>query len=138
VPYIDIGNYKIERQEKLKENKIINLIEKKQWQKEQFLGSILYKLYPSIYIKRHDRKKLNGLELDYYIPELQIAFEYDGEQHFDKNLCENIFQSNFEELQKRDRKKNIKCRDLGIKLIRIKYDEPLTLRHIKKKLKESP
>ena len=40
-----------------------------------------------------------------------------------------------EEMLKRDRKKGILCRDKGIKLIRIKYDEPLGVDLIKRKCK---
>lgn len=137
VPYKIINQYKIgEEKEKQIDNRKIEICMGRIFRKEAQLGKILHKLFPDEYIKRHDRKKLKGLELDYYLPERQLAFEYDGEQHFDKKICEEVFGSSFEDLQKRDRKKNIKCRDLGIKLIRIKYDEPLGINLIKKKLKE--
>jgi len=89
---------------------------------------------PKEYIKNHDRRRLKGLELDFYIHELKLAFEYDGEQHFDRKLCEEVFKSDFDAQVRRDREKDRRCRKLGIKLIRIKYDEPLTKTHIKKRI----
>ena len=76
------------------------------------------------------------MELDFWIHKLNLAFEYDGEQHFDRHLCEDIFKSDFDALQKRDKRKDHLCRNKHITLIRIKYDEPLTKSHIKKKIKQ--
>lgn len=58
--------------------------------------------------------------LDIYIPSLHTAIEYDGEQHFvsreyrggDKAVARN---------QAADRKKEARCAELGIRLIRIHY-----------------
>ena len=62
-----------------------------------------------------------------------MAFEYDSEQHFDRKLCEEVFKSDFDALQKRDKKKDHLCRQKHITLIRIKFDEPLNKTYIKKK-----
>ena len=135
VPYLIISDFRINKGHK-KINKTISLMQKRIWRKEQKLYDIIRELFPNEFIKMHDRKTLKGLELDIFIRRLNLAFEYDGEQHFDKKLCEEVFKSDFEALQKRDRKKEVKCRDLGINLIRIKYDEPLNKRYIKNKIKK--
>jgi hypothetical protein len=137
VPYTIIDSFKMgETKENNPNNRTIEILNGRNFKKEQELGNILIKLFPNEFIKRHDRKAVKPLELDYYLRNLNLAFEYDGEQHYDKELCENVFKSNFEELQKRDRKKDIMCRDRGIKLIRIKFDEPLGINLIKRKLKD--
>lgn len=46
-----------------------------------------------------------------------------------------MFGSDFEALKKRDRKKEVMCRERNITLIRIKYDEPLGINLIKNKIK---
>jgi len=59
------------------------------------------------------------LEIDMYNKELNIGFEYQGNQHYQKI---NKFKSTDEMLktqQERDELKRIKCKELGIKLIEI-------------------
>ncbi|HUS50117.1 MAG TPA: hypothetical protein VMZ91_08120 [Candidatus Paceibacterota bacterium] len=136
VPFKMIAEFKVDGV-KVEENKVYDLIEKRIFRQEHKLGIILQELFPTQFIKKHDRKKLKGLELDFWIHKLNLAFEYDGEQHFDRELCEDVFKSDFDALQKRDKKKNHLCRNKNITLIRIKYDEPLNKTHIKKKLKEA-
>ena len=136
IPYRIIGDYIIGEEKKTKENKVYDLIERRIFRQEEKVLSILREILPDNYIRRHDRKTLNGLELDFNIPELRLGIEYDGEQHFDRKLCEDVFHSDFNALQKRDRTKDKLCRKKNITLIRIKYDEPLTKTHIKNKLKE--
>jgi len=131
VPFKIISKKKSEMTQK---NKKYNLIEKKVWKSEQKVYQIIKDLFQDKLIRRHDRKKLNGLELDIYLPELRLGIEYDGEQHFDKRVCEEVFKSDFESLLKRDRRKDKLCRRKKIVLLRIKYNNPLTKKFIKKKL----
>ena len=60
----------------------------------------------NIEVIHNDRIILNPYELDIYIPKLNLAFEYDGE-YFHKDTKE------------RDHWKNLRCKELGINLIRI-------------------
>jgi len=137
VPYKIINSYVVgkDKPKKIEHNKIINLLKKRQFKNEQKLGLTLSNIFPDKFIKKHDRKTIRPLELDFYIHDLKLAFEYDGEQHFDKNICENVFKTNFESQKNRDNKKNSICRHKNINLIRVKYDEPLTITNIKNKIK---
>jgi|GEM_PF-6894681 very-short-patch-repair endonuclease len=142
VPYLIIGSYKIDGdlshpQEEIENDRTISFINKRRFRQEEKMFKILRDIFPDKFIKRHDRKVLKGLELDFLIRELRLAFEYDGEQHFDKDLCENVFGSDFDELKRRDRKKDKLCRKKNVKLIRIKFDEPLNKRHILKRLRDN-
>ena len=135
VPYTIIGESQTKGRINKKSIKKREFLSKRQLRKENELFNILQKIFPKEYIKRHDRKRLKGLELDFYIHSLRLAFEYDGEQHFDRHLCEDVFKSDFNALKKRDRKKDKLCRKLGIKLIRIKYSDNLNISSIKRLLK---
>ena len=101
---------------------------------------VLREIFQDEVIRKHDRKVLHGLELDFLIYNKKkrrerIAFEYDGEQHFDKNLYKKLYGDGFEEQVKRDRIKDKLCNKKNIRLIRIKYNEPITKSHILKRLK---
>jgi len=134
VPYRIISESSIENNKNKNIMKKREFLYKRQLRKENKLFEILQQLFPKEYIKRHDRRRLKGLELDFYIHSLRLAFEYDGEQHFHRQVCEKAFKSDFDALKKRDRRKNKLCRRLGIKLVRIKYDMPLNKSFVKKLL----
>lgn len=137
VPYKLIDSYTINAdKEKKEEQRKISLIKKTIYKNEKQLGEILYQIFPNEFISKHNRKVIKGLELDYYLPKLRLAFEYDGEQHFDSELYFKLYGEGFEEQVKRDKKKNSKCKSFGITLIRIRYDEPLTIEYINQKIKE--
>lgn len=62
------------------------------------------------------------LPFDFYIKDLNIAIEYDGEQHFNKT-CFGMSDEEFTELKMRDEIKTQYCKNNNIKLIRIPYFE---------------
>lgn len=61
------------------------------------------------------------LELDGYCPELKLAFEYNGIQHYKFPNPFHRTRGEFEAQQRRDKFKTERCRDLGIDLIEIPY-----------------
>jgi len=137
VPYLIVGSYKVGESKKVKksENRVIHILKKRIFKNEEKLGVILSKIFPNDIIKRHDRRRVKPLELDFYIHKLNLAFEYDGEQHYDRRVCEEVFKSDFDSQRGRDIKKNAMCRHKKIKLIKIKYNEPLTVANVKKIIK---
>jgi hypothetical protein len=137
VPYVLIGAHDTKGlKNKDIENRRISLIKKKLLRQEEKIHSILRQLYPDKVIKRHERRTLHGLELDFYLPEIGLAIEYDGEQHFDEELYIKLYGDGFKAQVHRDKIKNRSCIEAKIKLVRIKYDEPLTLAHIRKRLRD--
>jgi very-short-patch-repair endonuclease len=65
-------------------------------------------------------KDKHTLPFDFYVPELNLCIEYDGEQHFRQNpewggMAELI------EVKKRDGIKNAYCIENGVMLIRVPY-----------------
>ena len=67
-------------------------------------------------------KFLGGLELDGYCEETSLAFEYQGEQHYDPD---NYFHfgspSSFRMQQDRDARKRELCEDFGVRLVVIPF-----------------
>ena len=133
VPYVIIGQT-TRNKEYEKKQREISFIKKRIWRCEENIYKILLELYPNKIIRRHDRKTLKGLELDFNIPGLRLGIEYDGEQHFDKELYEKLYGDGFEAQVKRDRQKDKLCRKKDIKLVRIKYDDKINKTNIRKKI----
>jgi hypothetical protein len=66
-----------------------------------------------------------GLKLDFFIPELNLAWEYDGEQHFEFSEKFHRSEKDFLHQQYLDSRKNALCDELGITLIRVSYKDTL-------------
>lgn len=104
------------------------------WVSETQLFNIIRKIFPKETLIRHYRPNwLEHLELDIFIPELKIAFEYQGQQHY-YPIKTWGGEKAFIELQKRDKFKKELCMKNLIRLIEINYTEPLTEEFVKWKI----
>ncbi len=64
-----------------------------------------------------------NLELDCYNPELRLAVEYNGAQHYVYNSFFHKNKEAFYNQKYRDELKRLRCKELGITLIEIPYTE---------------
>lgn len=110
---------------------------------EMRLFYFVHKLFNNYEILTHHRSwnkwSQTGLELDIYLPELKLGFEYMGKQHFDKKSFDALSKVNrtkeeFDYQIYKDRCKKRICKIKGIILIKIRYDEKLCEELIKNKL----
>ena len=108
-----------------------------------------YELYTYIttlynnYIVYHDRNKLNGKELDIYLPDLKLAFEFDGTYwHADPRFYKS---DDFIEKKKMfakaiweyDKQKDLLCEQNNIRLYRItEYDWTNDNKNVKQFIKD--
>jgi len=69
----------------------------------------------------------NKLRLDFYLPELNLAYEADGPQHQKYIGHFHSSKSEFYIAQNRDEQKEYICQQLGINLVRFTDDQELTL-----------
>jgi len=102
--------------------------EKKKFTSQKRLFRVLKDIYTEediLYNSRHRKiknpKTNRSLELDCYLPSLNLAFEFQGKQHYEKNLFFHSKSSRdqYEDLIYRDKIKEKRCRDLGINLIKV-------------------
>lgn len=104
------------------------------WISETLMFKILESMFHNHIIHRHHRPTwLKGLELDAYIPELKVAFEYNGKQHYEPI---EFFggQEKFLIQSENDFKKARLCEENDVHLITIKYDEDLSSNLIQSKI----
>jgi very-short-patch-repair endonuclease len=76
------------------------------------------------------------LYADIYIPSLNLAIEYDGEQHFKFIPFFHKTIEKFHEQQQRDILKNKLLKENHINLIRIKYNEEISYENIINKINQ--
>lgn len=86
---------------------------------ENLYDKSFYKIkHPNI----RNPKTNRSLELDGYNEELQLAFEYQGEFHYPNTRGSSLYgKQHLLDTIERDRVKEIKCKELGIDLIKIPY-----------------
>lgn len=106
------------------------------WKSETKLYTIIKELFKEeIIIREASPSWLNRQRLDIFLPNLNLAIEYQGEQHYkpiDVFGGQNSFSANIN----RDQIKKEKCIENGVDLIEFKYTEPLTVDYTRNKLKK--
>ena len=119
-------------------NKKYYVGEKEQcWENEKRMIKIVQQIFPDKKIEKHNRTILDGLEIDCYLPELKLGFEYNGQQHYEHVEVFHRTKEEFEAQLARDKDKLERAKAKGIKIISIKYDELLTEENIKKRVENA-
>ena len=102
---------------------------------ETQLGFILREIFPEKTIITHYTPTfLDGLELDFFIPDLNLAFEYQGQQHY-KPIGHWGGGNKLLIQQEHDERKKKLAKRKNINIIEISYDDHLTKEFIFKKIK---
>lgn len=78
--------------------------------------------------------RLEGLELDIPMPNSNLALEYQGKQHF-KPIEHWGGEDSLKALKERDKRKKILCKEKGINLFHVNFDNPLTEDFVRQLLK---
>lgn len=96
---------------------------------ELFINDFLINNFPNLEFRRNDQETIISdlrkdsqypLELDFYIPSIQLAIEHQGQHHF-RAICNHYVE--LEKIQKKDLEKKEICSQLGIKLLETTYKQ---------------
>jgi len=79
---------------------------------------------------------LQRLQLDVYVPARRLALEHMGEQHY-RALGYFGGQDALESIRKRDQRKRAICKERGVLVVDVRYDEPLTRENIERLIREA-
>lgn len=81
-------------------------------------------LYPNIEIIRQKRFDWLGRQsLDFFLPQYNIAIEYQGKEHFEESKRFHKREEDFKKQNERDKKKKNLCYKNGLKLIYFTFDK---------------
>jgi very-short-patch-repair endonuclease len=88
-------------------------------------------------VLEHNLAETGALFLDIYLPQLSVAFEFDGIQHFTYSEHFHGSLDAFRASKKRDAQKTARCQELGISLVRVRYDEAMNKELVLGKLEQA-
>lgn len=104
------------------------------WVNETILYKLVKEIFPKSEVIHHYRgSELEGLEIDVFVKDKKIGFEYNGLQHY-KPIKHFGGKKSLKKTKERDKRKVELCESLGIELHIIKYDETISKKLIKSKL----
>lgn len=101
---------------------------------ESRLFDIVKDLYPEHKVQRAIRPKwLDGLEIDIFVPSLNLAIEYQGRQHYE---AIEFFggEKGFKKRQILDEKKRVLLKENNINLLEWKYTVEMTKQRVRKEI----
>ena len=104
------------------------------WVNEMNVFRIIQSLYPDHeVIHQCSPDWLGRQRFDVYVPDLKLAVEYNGQQHY---YPVSLFggQEGFEATQKRDQEKREKAKNAGVSLVEFRYDEEITPEKVKRRV----
>jgi hypothetical protein len=107
------------------------------WVRESELYLLIKELLPEdIVLREASPTWLGRLRLDVYVPALRLAFEHQGQQHFE---AVTVFGGDdaLRRTQARDEEKRRLCVENGVRVIDIRYDDPLTPRWLRHRIDQA-
>jgi len=105
------------------------------WVREASLYGAVRELFPDLRVLREASPEwLGRLRLDIYLPELKLAIEHQGEQHYRPLEVFGGEESHMRTME-RDRIKRLKCKENGIQLIEIRYDASISKAALRQRLR---
>lgn len=105
------------------------------WVREDELYALVTRLFPENTVQREASPPWLGQQrLDIYLPELALAIEHQGEQHYQPIEAFGGAES-FAATRERDDRKRALCRENGVTVVDVRYDAPLTLPSLRSRLR---
>ncbi len=106
------------------------------WVSETQLFNLVKLLFSDYEVIREARLDwLGSQRLDFFIPTLSLAIEYQGEQHF-RPVERFGGEAGFQGAQLRDRRKRKLCKENGVKLVYFTYAQELSVERVEKRLRQ--
>ena len=104
------------------------------WKGETKLYRLVKTIFPDALREYSPSWLLGRQRIDVFIPSLQVAIEYNGEQHYESVECFGG-RKGLLSVKERDQRKAEACKKAGVKLIVWKYNEPIIESYLLNKLK---
>lgn len=132
---IEEGIDETEAENKIRESKGVARIGER-WVNETLLFNYINLLFPQYTVQREASPAwLGNQRIDIFVPEINLAVEYQGQQHFQ---AVELFggKAGLEATKQRDKNKALKCKNNGIDLVYFTYKDNLSEKLVNRRLKK--
>lgn len=111
-----------------------NMLGVSRWKREAELYAVVRKLYPERRVEREAQPYwLGKMRLDVYVPELALAFEHMGEQHY-RPIQHFGGPDSHRRTIERDAAKRKLCAANGVRVVDVSFTEPLTVAWLRRRV----
>jgi hypothetical protein len=106
------------------------------WVKESTLYTVIRDLFPQHRVLREASPTwLGRMRFDIFLPELALAIEYQGQQHY-QPVAAFGGDEGYLRIRERDAEKRRLCQENGVNLMDVRYDAPLTAAALRQRLRK--
>lgn len=133
--YIDQVMYDLGVDRKTARAEIMHILGLSRWQRESALYGFVRELFPDHRILREATPEwLGRMRIDIYLPELKLAVEHQGEQHYRPISVFGGDEAHRRVLERDELKRRL-CSDNGVQVVDFRFDAPLTKTSVKHRLR---
>ena len=133
-PYVDLLVRSMEMDIRTAKAEARRRLSISRWVREDELFRLVKILFPTKRILREATPRWLGQQrLDIYLPELELAIEHQGEQHY-RPIGAFGGEQAFTKTLERDKRKRALCQENGITVVDIRFDAPLTISNLRSQL----
>ena len=105
------------------------------WVREEELYGVVRRLFPNEMVRREASPKWLGRQrLDIYLPRVGLAIEHQGEQHY-RPIEGFGGEHAFALTRERDERKRALCKENGVVVVDMRFDEALTVGNVRRRLR---
>jgi hypothetical protein len=121
--------------EKTAREEVKHILGLSRWVREAALYGVIRDIFPDQRVLREASPEwLGRLRIDIYLPDLKLAFEHQGEQHY-RPITVFGGEEAHTKLLERDANKRRLCLEHGVTVIDVRYDAPITKAAIRQRLR---
>ncbi|CAO1296052.1 unnamed protein product [Diamesa hyperborea] len=134
--FIDQVEFDLNIDRKTAAEEVKSLLGLSRWVNEDALYRIVKDLFPDKLVFREASPKwLERMRFDIFIPELNLAIEYQGQQHYQPVSVFGGIEGHTRTLERDALKKKL-CEKHGINLMEVRYDSSISMETIRNRLRK--
>lgn len=132
--YLDQVMFDLSVDQRTARAEVMHVLGLSKWRRESTLYGLVRELFPDNQVLREASPQwLGRLRLDIYLPELRLAVEHQGEQHY-RPLAAFGGEEAHKRVVERDTLKRRLCAENGVKVVDFRFDSPLTKSSVRQRL----
>lgn len=134
VSYVDQVMFDLGMDRKTARAEVMQLLGLSRWKREAQLFQVVRELFPDQRILREASPEwLGRMRLDIYLPELQLALEHQGEQHY-RPIGAFGGEVAYTRVVERDALKRQRCRENEVEVLDVRFDAPISRAALRQRL----